>query len=151
FTVSRGVRHPGRVRRVYHGLEPPVTRALERAGQRIRAELGVGPDELLVGNVGRLALQKGQRHLIAAMPLLLERVPFAPVVVGCGRPPRSAATARRDCCSPRAILSRWPTPWRSWPTTQPSRGGSAKRAENACGSTFRSRRWSAIPSCSTAS
>ena len=32
FTVSRGVRHPGRVRRVYHGLEPPVTRALERKG-----------------------------------------------------------------------------------------------------------------------
>ena len=84
FTVSRGVRHPGRVRRVYHGLEPPVTRALERAGQRIRAELGVGPDELLVGNVGRLALQKGQRHLIAAMPLLLERVPFAHVVIAGG-------------------------------------------------------------------
>ncbi|TME98539.1 MAG: glycosyltransferase, partial [Chloroflexi bacterium] len=84
FTVSRGVRHPGRVRRVYHGLEPPVTRALERAGERIRAELGVRPDELLVGNVGRLALQKGQRHLIAAMPLLLERVPFAHVVIAGG-------------------------------------------------------------------
>jgi glycosyltransferase involved in cell wall biosynthesis len=84
FTVSRGVRDPGRVRRVYHGLEPPVTRALERAGQRIRAELGVGPDELLVGKVGRLALQKGQRHLIAAMPLLLERVPFARLVIAGG-------------------------------------------------------------------
>ena len=68
FTVARGVRHPSRVRRVYHGLEPPVTLALEREGQRIRAELGIGPDAFLVGNVGRLALQKGQRHLIAAMP-----------------------------------------------------------------------------------
>src|SRR5207302_10857281 len=29
FTVSRGVRHPERVRRVYHGLEPPLTRTLE--------------------------------------------------------------------------------------------------------------------------
>src|SRR5207237_9553082 len=35
----------------------------------------------LVGNVGRLALQKGQRHLIAAMPLLLERVPRAHLVL----------------------------------------------------------------------
>jgi glycosyltransferase involved in cell wall biosynthesis len=84
FTVSRGVRHPERVRRVYHGLEPPVTRALEREGQHIRRELGIGPDEFLVGNVGRLALQKGQRHLIAAMPLLLERVPRARAIIAGG-------------------------------------------------------------------
>jgi glycosyltransferase involved in cell wall biosynthesis len=84
FTVSRGVRHPSRVRRVYHGLEPPVTRALEREGQRIRHELGVEPDDFLVGNVGRLALQKGQRHLIAAMPLLLERVPKAHALIAGG-------------------------------------------------------------------
>jgi glycosyltransferase involved in cell wall biosynthesis len=84
FTVARGVRDPRRVRRVYHGLEPPVTRALERDGQRIRHELGVEADDFLVGNVGRLALQKGQRHLIAAMPLLLERVPRAHAVIAGG-------------------------------------------------------------------
>jgi glycosyltransferase involved in cell wall biosynthesis len=84
FTVARGVRHPERVRRVYHGLEPPVTRALEREGQRIRGELGIGPDAFLVGNVGRLAPQKGQRHLIRAMPLLLERVPRAHAVIAGG-------------------------------------------------------------------
>jgi glycosyltransferase involved in cell wall biosynthesis len=81
FTVSRGVRHPARVRRVYHGIEPTVTQALERDGVRIRAELGLGAGDFLVGNVGRLALQKGQRHLIAAMPLLLERVPGAHAVI----------------------------------------------------------------------
>jgi glycosyltransferase involved in cell wall biosynthesis len=84
FTVSRGVRHPQRVRRVYHGIEPPVTRALELEGQRIRAELEIGADAFLVGNVGRLALQKGQRHLIAAMPPLLERVPRAHAVIAGG-------------------------------------------------------------------
>jgi glycosyltransferase involved in cell wall biosynthesis len=84
FTVSRGVRYPARVRRVYHGLEPTVTQALEREGQRIRSELGVAQSEFLVGNVGRLALQKGQRHLIAAMPLLLERVPQAHLVIAGG-------------------------------------------------------------------
>jgi glycosyltransferase involved in cell wall biosynthesis len=81
FTVSRGVRYPARVRRVYHGMEPNVTEALERDGQLIRAELGLGPQDFLVGNVGRLALQKGQRHLILAMPLLLERVPRAHAVI----------------------------------------------------------------------
>lgn len=81
FTVSRGVRDPARVRRVYHGMEPTVTQALERDGQRIRADLGLETVDFLVGNVGRLALQKGQRHLIAAMPLLLERVPRAHAVI----------------------------------------------------------------------
>jgi glycosyltransferase involved in cell wall biosynthesis len=81
FTVGRGVRDPAKVRRVYHGIEPPLTRALEREGQRIRHELGIASDAFLVGNVGRLALQKGQRHLIAAMPLLLERVPRAHAVI----------------------------------------------------------------------
>jgi glycosyltransferase involved in cell wall biosynthesis len=84
FTVARGVRDPARVRRVYHGLEPPVTRALEREGLRIRSELGISADAFLVGNVGRLALQKGQRHLIAAMPLLLERVPRAHAIIAGG-------------------------------------------------------------------
>jgi glycosyltransferase involved in cell wall biosynthesis len=84
FTVSRGVRYPARVRRVYHGMEPNVTEALERDGKLIRAELGVGPQDFLVGNVGRLALQKGQRHLILAMPLLLERVPRAHAVIAGG-------------------------------------------------------------------
>jgi glycosyltransferase involved in cell wall biosynthesis len=81
FTVARGVRHPARVRRVYHGIEPPVERVLEREGQRIRRELGIEADTFLVGNVGRLAPQKGQRHLIAAMPLLLERVPEAHAMI----------------------------------------------------------------------
>jgi glycosyltransferase involved in cell wall biosynthesis len=84
FTVSRGVRYPARVRRVYHGIEPMVTQALEREGQQIRHELGITQEDFLVGNVGRLALQKGQRHLIAAMPLLLERVPRAHVVIAGG-------------------------------------------------------------------
>lgn len=84
FTVARGVSDPSRVRRVYHGIEPLVTRELERQGQRIRTELGIAADDFLVGNVGRLALQKGQRHLIAAMPRLLERVPRAHAVIAGG-------------------------------------------------------------------
>ena len=84
FTVSRGVRYPSRVRRVYHGLEPTLTQALQRDGERIRDDLGLKSGDFLVGNVGRLALQKGQRHLIAAMPLLLERVPRAHAVIAGG-------------------------------------------------------------------
>jgi glycosyltransferase involved in cell wall biosynthesis len=82
FTIGRGVREPGRVRRVYHGLDTPDSQEQER--QRIRDELGIASDDFLVGNVGRLAPQKGQRHLIEAMPLLLERVPRAHAVIAGG-------------------------------------------------------------------
>jgi glycosyltransferase involved in cell wall biosynthesis len=84
FTIARGVRDPARVRRVYHGLEPLHTAELQRAATGIRRELGVAPDDFLVGNVGRLAPQKGQRHLIGALPLLLERVPRAHVAIAGG-------------------------------------------------------------------
>jgi glycosyltransferase involved in cell wall biosynthesis len=84
FTVARGVRDPARVRRVYHGLDTPDMRELERDAWRIRCELGIGADDFLVGNVGRLAPQKGQRHLIEAMPFLLERVPQAHAVIAGG-------------------------------------------------------------------
>jgi len=84
FTVARGVRDPARVRRVYHGLETPDTRALERDALRIRSELGIREGDFLVGNVGRLAPQKGQRHLVEAMPLLLERVPRAHLAIAGG-------------------------------------------------------------------
>ena len=84
FTVARGVQDPGRVRRVYHGLRPPNLAEEERERTRIRGELGVRPADYLVGNVGRLAPQKGQRHLVRALPLLLERVPSAHVAIAGG-------------------------------------------------------------------
>jgi glycosyltransferase involved in cell wall biosynthesis len=84
FTVSRGVRDPSRVRRVYHGLESGLIQARDREGKQIRQDLGLAADDFVVGNVGRLAPQKGQRHLIAAMPLLLERVPSAHAIIAGG-------------------------------------------------------------------
>jgi glycosyltransferase involved in cell wall biosynthesis len=84
FTIARGVRDAARVRRVYHGLDSPEAPELKREGQRIRGELGINQADFLVGNVGRLAPQKGQRHLIEAMPHLLERVPRAHAVIAGG-------------------------------------------------------------------
>jgi glycosyltransferase involved in cell wall biosynthesis len=81
FTIARGVRDPARVRRVYHGLDLEESSSLDRDGLRLRAELGIPTDAFLVGNVGRLAPQKGQRHLIGAMPMLLEQVPSAQLAI----------------------------------------------------------------------
>ncbi len=84
FTIARGVRDASRVRRVYHGLDSTDVSEVDRERARIRSELGISDADFLVGNVGRLAPQKGQRHLIEAMPLLLERVPRAHAVIAGG-------------------------------------------------------------------
>ncbi|MGY1985333.1 glycosyltransferase family 4 protein [Blastococcus sp. SYSU DS0669] len=50
-----------------------------------RRALGLRPDHMVVMNVGRLLVQKGQRHLVAAMPALAARFPcLAVVIVGGG-------------------------------------------------------------------
>jgi glycosyltransferase involved in cell wall biosynthesis len=81
FTIARGVRDVRRIRRVYHGYHSRDLAEWERERLRVRQELGLGVDDYVVGNVGRLAPQKGQRHLIGALPYLLERVPRANVVI----------------------------------------------------------------------
>ena len=43
----------------------------------VRAELGLAPDEPVIGIVARLDAQKGHRHALAAMPEILERYPRA--------------------------------------------------------------------------
>ncbi len=60
----------------------------------VRAELGVGPDVLLVGTVGRLVAEKGYAELFAAMEALDSRR-FALMVVG-GDDPEKADALDRD-------------------------------------------------------
>jgi len=45
------------------------------SGARVRAELGLGPDDPLVGVVGRLVEDKGQDDLLRAVPVVLKRRP----------------------------------------------------------------------------
>ncbi len=55
------------------------------AGKSIRTEFGIGPSEKLVGTVGELVEAKGQRHLIEAVPIILEKIPTAKfMIVGGG-------------------------------------------------------------------
>lgn len=52
-----------------------------RTREDVRRELGVGPDALLIGTVGRLSPVKGQAHLLRAARLILQKEPGARVVI----------------------------------------------------------------------
>ena len=53
---------------------------------RVRQELGIAPEDVVIGVVGRLAPEKGHRYLIEAAPAIVEQVPTAKFVfAGQGR------------------------------------------------------------------
>jgi glycosyltransferase involved in cell wall biosynthesis len=79
--VSAGV-EPRIVHVVHSGVAPPPM--IEATD--IRREFGIEPDERLVGTVGELVEAKGQRHLIEAASLILEKIPQTKfMIVGSGR------------------------------------------------------------------
>ena len=69
---------------LYNGL-PPERFTNLRPPAELRAELGLGPGQPVIGVVAHLSEKKGQRHLIAALPRLRQRFPdLACLLVGEG-------------------------------------------------------------------
>jgi glycosyltransferase involved in cell wall biosynthesis len=76
---------------VIHGIDLAGVRAARRRRDGIRAELGLGPDEVVVGTVANFRAQKDYPNLLAAARLLADReVPVRIVAVGQG--PQEAET-----------------------------------------------------------
>lgn len=76
---GRGVA-PARVRLIPNGVELSAPRPAA-APAAIRAALGVGAGDRLIGAVGRLVWQKGFEHLIRAMPAVVGAEPAARLVI----------------------------------------------------------------------
>ncbi|HXQ28659.1 MAG TPA: glycosyltransferase [Gemmatimonadales bacterium] len=92
FAIARGVR-PERIRVIPIGVPTPRPAV---SGARVRAELGIGPDDPVIGCVARFGPQKDHRTLLGAAALVGERLPQLHVVlVGDGvlRPRLEALTA----------------------------------------------------------
>ncbi len=92
--VDEGFGPPGKVHVLWKGVDlPRFERACAEAARK-RGELGLRPDELAVGTVGRLAWQKGIDDLFAAVRLVRPRLPRARFfVVGGGRDADAVAAA----------------------------------------------------------
>ena len=82
--ARRGVNRD-RIRVIYNGIEPPPVAASNDSRQIIRERFGVSPTTFLVITVGRLAEQKAQADLIAAIALLRGKgEPVAAIILGDG-------------------------------------------------------------------
>ena len=82
FLVRERFVPAGRVRLIWNGapLDEFAPVPLDRA-LRVRRELGLPDEALVVGTIGRLSAQKGHRFLLDAAALVLPRVPAARVLI----------------------------------------------------------------------
>lgn len=79
--VSAGV-EASKVNVVYSGVVPPKA----EDGNSVREELGVGPGDKLIGNIGALVEAKGQQYIVRAAPTILKHAPKTKfVIVGGGK------------------------------------------------------------------
>jgi len=79
LAVEHGIGTKDSVALIHNGV---TVETLRRGGcsrgegrARVREELGAKPSDLLVGTAGRLTLQKGQKYLLEAVAILLDRHP----------------------------------------------------------------------------
>ncbi len=72
---------PGRVYRLYYGIDLARFRPDAEQRRRTRKKYGIAPEELVVGIVGRLEEGKGQHILLQAVSRLTEQLPHLRVMI----------------------------------------------------------------------
>jgi len=92
--AEEGFGPPGKMHVLWKGVDLARFDRARAEAARKRLELGLAPDELAVGTVGRLAWQKGIDDLLEAVRRVRPRLPRARFfVVGGGRDAEAVATA----------------------------------------------------------
>ncbi|MBL8862402.1 MAG: glycosyltransferase family 4 protein [Planctomycetes bacterium] len=85
FVVEHGRVDPGRVRRVYYGLDPAPFEAAAAAPraerERLRGELGFGPEDVVFTCVARFAPQKAHDVLLRALDRARREEPRAKLLL----------------------------------------------------------------------
>jgi len=73
--VKAGVAGPEKFVTIYSGMELDTFIESPKLRERTRAELGIKPDELVVGKIARLFNLKGHKYLFEAAPKIVAAVP----------------------------------------------------------------------------
>ncbi len=86
--IAEGVK-PEKVAVILSGIDP-LDAGSAAPRDRVRRELGLGPNDLFLLTVGRLMVQKGHEYLIQSVPQIVSRFPNALVGI-CGDGPLRAS------------------------------------------------------------
>jgi len=91
--VKKGVCNPDKIRVIYSAIEfEPIDNAV--GGNKKREELGISPDDFVIGAVGHFRKAKGYEYLVESAPIVLEKYPDSLfLIIGDG--PEKADIERR--------------------------------------------------------
>ncbi len=92
--LRAGVVSAGQARVILNGIELSPHQEQRPAGGGLRREISLDDDTILIGTVGRLHIQKGQRHLLDAFARLGRRIPGTHLVL-IGDGPEAVGLKRR--------------------------------------------------------
>jgi glycosyltransferase involved in cell wall biosynthesis len=77
---------PERIRMIRNGVDPTRFEGIDRAeAARFRSAFGVGADEIVLSQIGRVSKAKGQFDLLHALKLLPPDLPYRCLIVGEGK------------------------------------------------------------------
>jgi len=85
--IKRSRAKPEKVFRIYNGVEIENFKQVEsRKTEKLKKDLGIGPDDVVIGTVGRFLEKKGHPFLIRAMHKIISKFPGTKLLlVGYGR------------------------------------------------------------------
>jgi glycosyltransferase involved in cell wall biosynthesis len=72
---------PSKISVVYLGVNPEEMKRDENLRNKIRSEFGLSNDQIVIGNVGRFVLMKGQEFLLRAFAEASKNYPFARLLI----------------------------------------------------------------------
>ncbi len=75
--VDAGIATQDRFTTIYSGMDVDQFLTAERDPQQLRLSLGIRPEHVVIGKIGRLFHLKGHEYLIEAAPQIVQRVPDA--------------------------------------------------------------------------
>jgi len=77
---------PERIRTIHNGVDPSRFQKIDRAeAAHFRSAFGVGDDEIVLSQIGRISKAKGQFDLLHALKLLPPDLPYRCLIVGEGK------------------------------------------------------------------
>ena len=86
---------PERIRTIRNGVDPNRFEGIDRAeAARFRSDFGVGADEIVLSQIGRVSQAKGQFDLLHALKLLPPDLPYRCLIVGEGKTKDRASLER---------------------------------------------------------
>ncbi|MFH0912174.1 MAG: glycosyltransferase family 4 protein [Patescibacteria group bacterium] len=85
FLISTNITKPDKIKVIYNGIDIVADKTLSDDSSKLSDKYGLGSQDVVIGTIGSLNIQKDSASLLKAMPKILKKLPSAKlIIVGSG-------------------------------------------------------------------